>query len=180
MPSLRRVLATATTLGAASTLIGATALAGENRDSSSNQRVALTRLADGSREASRRAFKLRGSIVGDKNSFVKMRVTRLARKRFRISGFSVKRAIGVCNGERDRISLTITGNIPVGGRNRFFRRIEDRNGGVLTLSGHVLRRGRLVRGHIKTNSFDAGGGDTCRVPRKAFRARNILEDPDDA
>lgn len=118
-------------------------------------------------------FRHRGEVVGDRNSFVQMRLVRRGEDRFTIRDFKAKRVVGRCAGHRDRIKLSIDGTLTSRPGTHFRYRVKSgTGGGALVLSGRIVRSGRTVIGHMKTGRFDAGGV-FCRVPPKEFRTRSI-------
>lgn len=110
-----------------------------------------------------------GQIVGDKTTSVKLRVKVVGGEVRKVAGFKAKNVLTRCDSGPSRISFTALTPIAVKNDNTFRVRLTNDDGAVLRISGKVKDRGRKTVGKLKTNSFEASSGETCKTPKQKFK-----------
>jgi hypothetical protein len=127
----------------------------------------------GSALAGSKTYKQTGQIVGDKATFVKLRVKVSGGDPQKISGFSAKNVLTRCDGQGGRVnkrfSYSALDPITVDASNQFNAVLTDDSIGLkISLQGKVKRHGKAVAGTIKTNRFDLKN-KVCKVPGQDFK-----------
>jgi len=125
--------------------------------------AAATAVAAGSSQ------RLSGQIQGDGDSIVRLSVgsdsdgaPKLV-KRFRF-----KKVNAVCDGVEQRISIKLTGRVPLEADRTFKRSFGDSASGIAKVEGRVRRDGARVVGVVRAPSIAIAGLGVCEVAPSGF------------
>ena len=113
-----------------------------------------------------------GQIVGDSATSVKLRVKVKNGQPEKISGFVASDVLTRCGAKRNprRFQYSALNPIPVHADDSFNTVLLDDSIGLrISLVGVVKRHGAAVVGTIKTNRFEPGKNQTCKVPKQRFK-----------
>lgn len=131
--------------------------------------IALTAALAVPSVASAATIKQTGQIVKDDATSVKLRVkTNSSGHATKVGGFKAKNVKTRCDDGPTRISFTALQAVKIK-HGQFKVRLSDNEGGVLRLSGKVSKDAKSVTGKLKTNSFKAENGQTCKTPKQKFK-----------
>ncbi|HKJ35225.1 MAG TPA: hypothetical protein VKA36_01540 [Solirubrobacterales bacterium] len=112
----------------------------------------------------------RGTLVGVEESRVTLRVTVKKGKVRKVSAF---KAVGVqtrCDKGLFGSTFQALNPTKVTRKGNFKEVLKNPDGAKLTISGTVRKRGKRVRGFVKSNRFDGGEATgTCKAPRAKFK-----------
>lgn len=118
-----------------------------------------------------RTTKLSGHVPGDKQSVVRLTVVRSGGETQLVKRFRFKKVLANCNGADQRITLDLTGRIPVKDRN-YRRAYGDDTSGIVKVSGRVGRNGRRTVGLVRSRAVSVVGIGVCKLPPTSFTASN--------
>lgn len=113
-----------------------------------------------------------GQIVGDSATSVKLRVKVRNDQPQKISGFVASDVLTRCGAKRKprRFQYSALNPIPVHADDSFNIALMDDSIGLrISLEGVVKKHGGAVVGTIKTNRFEPGKNQTCKVPKQRFK-----------
>lgn len=117
------------------------------------------------------SVRLSGHAAGDNDSIVRVSTvpnrdgeTKVV-KRFRF-----KKVLADCDGTEQRISLRLTGRIPVTDR-LYKRSFGDDATGIVKVSGRVSRDGNRTSGVVRSSAVAIDGLGFCTLPPTGFSAR---------
>lgn len=113
-----------------------------------------------------------GQIVGDSATSVKLRVKVRNDQPEKISGFVASDVLTRCGPKRKprRFQYSALNPIPVHADDSFNIALMDDSIGLrISLEGVVKKHGGAVVGTIKTNRFEPGKNQTCKVPKQRFK-----------
>ena len=120
------------------------------------------------------SVRLSGHVAGDKETTVRVSAvpnrdgaTKVL-KRFRF-----KKVLANCDGssEPQRITIKLTGRIPVADDRTYKRSFDGGTSGLVKVSGQVSRNGARTVGVVRSPAIEVSGVGVCKLPATSFAAR---------
>lgn len=113
------------------------------------------------------SVRLSGHVQGDKDSIVRLSIVSDDGQAKTAAHFRFKKILATCDGVEQRISLKLTGRIPVE-KNSFKRSFGDRASGFVKVKGTVKRSGTRVVGTVRSSAVPVLGVGACNVDPVGF------------
>lgn len=120
------------------------------------------------------SVRLSGHAAGDKETTVRVSAvpdrdgaTKVL-KRFRF-----KKVLAKCDGssEPQRITIKLTGRIPVAADRTYKRTFDGGASGIVKVSGQISRNGARTAGVVRSPAIEVSGAGVCKLPATSFAAR---------
>ena len=114
----------------------------------------------------------KGGIVGDDKAKISLKVETKGKTPKAIVDYAAEDIATRCDGKSSRIDFTVLDPVPVKDDGGFKVRLRNGEGGVLRITGKVLKGNKEVVGNLKSNEFETSTGDVCKTPKQRFHTES--------